>query len=71
MALNPQSFFNFAAQNYPLLHDLFRRDGGMNDAALAELIRRHRVGWSPRRRRVEDGVWYPHQMTREMINGDP
>ena len=44
MALNPQSFFNFAAQNYPLLHDLFRRDGGMNDAELADLIRRHRVG---------------------------
>lgn len=44
MAINPQSFFNFAAQNYPLLHDIFRRSGGMNDAELSELIRRHRVG---------------------------
>lgn len=44
MAINPQSFFNFAAQNYPLLHDIFRRNGGMNDAELSELIRRHRVG---------------------------
>lgn len=43
MALNPQSFFNFAAQNYPLLHDLFRRDGGMNDAELADLIRPRRM----------------------------
>ncbi len=44
MAINPQSFFNFAAQNYPLLHDIFRRSGGMNDAELSELIRRHRIG---------------------------
>lgn len=44
MAINPQSFFNFAAQNYPLLHDIFRKSGGMNDAELSELIRRHRVG---------------------------
>lgn len=44
MAINPQSFFNFAAQNYPLLHDIFRRSGGMNDAELSDLIRRHRVG---------------------------
>ena len=44
MAINPQFFFNFAAQNYPLLHDIFRRSGGMNDAELSELIRRHRVG---------------------------
>ena len=44
MAINPQSFFNFAAQNYPLLHDIFRRSGGMNDAELSELIRRHRSG---------------------------
>lgn len=43
MAINPQSFFNFAAQNYPLLHDIFRRNSGMNDAELSELIRRHRV----------------------------
>lgn len=44
MAINPQSFFNFAAYNYPLLNDIFRRNGGMNDAELSELIRRHRVG---------------------------
>ena len=44
MAINPQSFFNFAAQNYLLLHDIFRRSAGMNDAELTELIRRHRVG---------------------------
>lgn len=44
MAINPQSFFNFAAQNYSLLHDIFRRSGGMNDAELSELIRRHRTG---------------------------
>ena len=44
MAINPQSFFNFAAQNYPLLHDIFRRSGGMNEAELSELIRRHRSG---------------------------
>ncbi|MCM2356605.1 MAG: hypothetical protein NDI77_00475 [Geobacteraceae bacterium] len=44
MAINPQSFFNFAAQNYPLLHDIFRKSGGMNDAELSDLIRRHRVG---------------------------
>lgn len=44
MAINPQSFFNFASHNYPLLHDIFRRIGGMNDAELAELILRHRVG---------------------------
>lgn len=44
MAINPQSFFNFAAQNYPLLHDIFRRSGGMNDAELSELIRRNRTG---------------------------
>jgi|SRR5450631_3832866 len=44
MAINPQSFFQFASQNYPLLHDIFRRIGGMNDAELSELIRRHRVG---------------------------
>ncbi|MDD2736365.1 MAG: hypothetical protein PHF56_20730 [Desulfuromonadaceae bacterium] len=44
MAINPQSFFNFAAQNYSLLHDIFRRIGGMNDAELTELIRRHRTG---------------------------
>ncbi len=44
MAINPQSFFNFAAQNYSLLHDIFRRSGGMNDAELSELIRRHRIG---------------------------
>lgn len=43
MAINLQSFFNFAAQNYSLLHDIFRRSGGMNDAELAELIRRHRT----------------------------
>lgn len=43
MAINPQSFFNFAAQNYALLHDIFRRIGGMNDAELSELIRRHRA----------------------------
>jgi low affinity Fe/Cu permease len=43
MAINPHSFFNFAAQNYSLLHDIFRRSGGMNDAELAELIRRHRT----------------------------
>lgn len=44
MAINPQYFFNFAAQNYSLLHDIFRRSGGMNDAELCELIRRHRAG---------------------------
>jgi hypothetical protein len=43
MAINPQSFFNFAAHNYSLLHDIFLRTGGMNDAELSELIRRHRV----------------------------
>jgi hypothetical protein len=44
MVINPQSFFNFAAQNYLLLHDIFRKCAGMNDAELTELIRRHHVG---------------------------
>lgn len=42
MALNPQSFFRFAAEHYPLLYDIFRREGGINDAELYELIRRNR-----------------------------
>ena len=43
MAINPQSFFNFAASNYPLLQDIYRQNAGLNEAELSELIRRHRT----------------------------
>ena len=47
MIANPQSFFRFAAQYYPLLRDLYYRSGGFNDADLRELILRHRSGDDP------------------------
>ena len=38
MAANPQGFFRFAANNYPLLQDLFRRREGFTEADLRGLI---------------------------------
>lgn len=47
MAIQPQAFLNFAARNYSLLHDIYRRDNGVNEAELFELIRLHRSDPNP------------------------
>ncbi|MHB8765220.1 MAG: hypothetical protein ACYDA8_12930 [Deferrisomatales bacterium] len=47
MAANPQAFFRFAADHYPLLVDLFYRAGGVNDAELLALAERHRAATGP------------------------
>jgi hypothetical protein len=47
MAANPQTFLRFAAQHFALLLDIFRREGGMNDAELYGFIRRHRADNDP------------------------
>jgi len=54
---NPQSFFRFAAQYYPLLRDLYYRSGGFNDADLRELVLRHRSGDDPA----------PHYLAEQLI----
>jgi hypothetical protein len=42
MAIQPQTFLNFTAHHYPLLHDLYRREHGVNEAELYELIHKYR-----------------------------
>jgi hypothetical protein len=41
MAIQPQSFLSFTARNYPLLLDIYRREIGVNEAELYELIRKY------------------------------
>ncbi len=47
MLANPQTFFRFAAQHYPLLRDLYYRTSGINDADLQELVVRNRSAEDP------------------------
>lgn len=47
MAADPQSFFQFAADHYPLLVDLFYREEGVNDVELLALVERHRSERDP------------------------
>ncbi len=42
MAIQPQAFLTFTARYYPLLVDLYRRERGVNEAELYELIRKYR-----------------------------
>jgi hypothetical protein len=46
MPVDPHTFFRFAAQNFPLLRDLYYRQS-VGDADLRELIVRHRVDNGP------------------------
>ncbi|MEW6486625.1 MAG: hypothetical protein AB1578_01760 [Thermodesulfobacteriota bacterium] len=47
MATDPQGFFQFAADHYPLLVDLYYRVEGVNDAELLALAERHRSERDP------------------------
>jgi hypothetical protein len=47
MAIQPQAFLNFAGRNYALLHDIYRREHGVNEAELFELIRKYRIDPNP------------------------
>lgn len=42
MAIQPQTFLNFVARNYSLIHDIYRRESGTNEAELFDLIRKYR-----------------------------
>jgi hypothetical protein len=54
MATNPQYFFRFAADHYPLLVDLFYRTEGVNDIELLALVQRHRSDTDPSAHHVVD-----------------
>lgn len=47
MAIQPQTFLNFAARNYSLIHDIYRRENGANEAELFDLIRKYRSESDP------------------------
>ena len=47
MAIQPQAFLSFTARNYPLLLDIYRREIGVNEAELYELIRKYRSDADP------------------------